>query len=128
LGDRLKQVDQEVRTMLGGKRKLWAIGGAALVAAVLAGSAGAVIATGGDDDQPLTGETLDKATQAALEHTGGGTVVETEAGDDGTAYGVEVRLDDGSVVEVNLDEDFNVIGEEVDDDGSEGEEGPDEDD
>jgi hypothetical protein len=49
-------------------------------------------------------------------------VVETEIGDDGAAYGVEVRLDDGSVVEVNLDAEFNVIGSEADDDGAEGEE------
>jgi hypothetical protein len=42
--------------------------------------------------------------------------VETEVGDDGAAYGVEVRKSDGSVVEVNLDEEFNVIGSERDDD------------
>lgn len=47
-----------------------------------------------------------------------GEVIETETGDDGAAYGVEVRKDDGSVVEVNLDESFEVIGTEADDDGS----------
>ena len=68
-----------------------------------AGCAGVAIATGaGDTDQPLTGSTLDRARAAALEFTGGGTVTETEAGDDGAAYGVEVRLDDGRVVEVRL--------------------------
>jgi hypothetical protein len=36
----------------------------------------------------------------------------------GAAYGVEVRLDDGRQVEVNLDADFNVIGQEADDDGT----------
>jgi len=60
---------------------------------------------------------------AALEHTGGGTVVETEAGDDGAAYGVEIRLEDGRVVEVNLDQDFNVIGDEADDDGANDQDG-----
>ena len=65
----------------------------------------------------MTGATLDRATDAALEHTGEGTVVETEAGDGDAAYGVEVRMDDGSEVEVELDEDFNVIGTEQDDDG-----------
>ncbi len=91
----------------------------AVAVVALAGlSAGiAVATTGGGDDQPLTGEALDKATAAALAHTGGGTVVETEAGDDGAAYGVEIRLDDGSVVEVNLDESFDVIGQEADEDG-----------
>lgn len=98
------------------KRKL-ILSGAAL-AAVLAGGAGISYATaGGDDDVPLTGATLDQATSAALDATGGGTVTETEQGDDGAAYSVEVRLDDGSQVEVNLDADFAVIGQEPDDDG-----------
>ena len=81
------------------------------------GTGAAVAATSGDDEEPLTGSNLDKATAAALEETGGGTVVETEGGDDGAAYSVEVRLDDGSQVEVNLDKNFNVIGNEADDDG-----------
>lgn len=85
-----------------------------IVAVVTAGVA--IAAGGGDDDQPLTGSTRDRAVNAALEYTGGGTVEETEAGDDGAAYGVEIRLDDGRQVEVNLDEDFNVIGQEDDDD------------
>ena len=91
---------------------------AALVLVVGAISAGFAIAAGGDDDKPLTGSNLQKATAAALAHTGGGTVVETEVGDDGAAYGVEVRLDDGRVVEVNLDESFDVIGQANDDDGA----------
>jgi uncharacterized membrane protein YkoI len=61
---------------------------------------------------------LEKATAAALRHTGGGTVIETEAGDDGAAYGVEIRLDDGRVVEIGLDANFEIIGQESDDDGS----------
>ncbi len=69
-----------------------------------------------DSDTPLTGTDLDQAVAAALEHTGGGDVTETEVGDDGAAYGVEIRLSDGSQVEVNLDADFNVIGSEADDD------------
>jgi uncharacterized membrane protein YkoI len=101
---------------------------AALVLAVGAISAGFAIAAGGDDDKPLTGSNLQKATAAALVHTGGGTVVETEVGDDGAAYGVEVRLDDGRVVEVNLDENFDVVGQENDDDGAgDRDDGPDDD-
>lgn len=46
-------------------------------------------------------------------------MVETEIGDDGSAYGVEIRLDDGRVVEVNLTADFQIIGSEGDDDASE---------
>ena len=94
-----------------------ALGGLSAGIAVAAGA-------GGGDDAPITGSALDRATAAALQHTGGGTVVETEVGDDGAAYGVEVRLDDGSVVEVSLDENFKVIGNEADDDGAGGEVGP----
>ena len=104
---------------------------AVIVAAVVAIAAvlgGIAIAGGvGDDDEPLTGSTLEQATAAALEHTGGGTVVETETGDDGAAYGVEIRLADGRVVEVELDEDFDVIGEEADDDGPNDRDGPNDD-
>lgn len=49
--------------------------------------------------------------------TGGGTVTETEVGDDGSAYEVEIRRADGSQVEVQLDADFTVIASERDDDG-----------
>ena len=99
------------------------IGGA--TALVLTGSAvGVSLATGGDDgsDAPLTGSDLDRATAAAIAHTGGGEILETEVGDDGAAYGVEIRLPDGSVVEVALDDTFHVIGQASDDDGS-GEDG-----
>ena len=68
-----------------------------------------------DLDVPLTGATFDQATAAALEHTNGGEVTETEVGDDGAAYGVEIRLADGTELEVNLDADFTVIGSEIDD-------------
>jgi uncharacterized membrane protein YkoI len=95
------------------------IGAGIAALAALAGG-GAAWATGatGDDDQPLTGSALERATSAALAHTGGGTVVETEAGDDGAAYGVEVRLADGRVVEVALDESFTVVGSAADEDGA----------
>ena len=107
------------------KRKLIMTGGVVLAIGAL--SAGIAIAAGGGNEKPLTGSTLDQARAAALEHTGGGTVTETETGDDGAAYGVEIRLDDGSQVEVNLDENFNVIGQDVDDDGANDKEGPDDD-
>jgi hypothetical protein len=97
------------------KRKL--IVAVVAVLALLGAGTGVVLASAGDDDAPLQGTTLDRATSAALRHVGGGTVVETEIGDDGAAYGVEIRKDDGSVVEVNLDENFKVIGAESDDDG-----------
>jgi len=91
---------------------------AAGVVAVVALTAGIGVAASNDDDQPLTGSTYDRAAAVALEHTGAGEVTETEIGDDGAAYEVEVRLDDGSQVEVQLDDNFAVIGSENDDDGS----------
>ena len=96
--------------------------GAALVLVVAAAAAGIAIAAGGDDEQPLTGSTYDRATAAALRHTGGGKVTETETGDDGAAYSVEVRLANGRQVEVQLDANFKVLGREADDDGAADEE------
>ncbi|HEY5640037.1 MAG TPA: PepSY domain-containing protein [Dehalococcoidia bacterium] len=72
-------------------------------------------ALGGDSDEPITGPALQQASDAALEHTGGGVVSETEVGDEDSYYEVEVTLDDGSQVDVQLDEDFNVVGEEAED-------------
>jgi hypothetical protein len=91
-----------------------------LIAGVAAGAllavGGAAWATSGGGEAPLSGEARAKAVEAALAEVGGGTVVETEAGDDGAAYGVEIRRADGSVVEVSLDKSFAVIGSEGDDD------------
>jgi hypothetical protein len=100
-------------------RKKWIVGGT-LALVVVGGTTGFAIANAGDDDQPLTGSALDQATAAALDYTGGGTVIETEVGDDGAAYGVEIQLEDGRVVEVALDSSFDVIGDEADDDGADG--------
>jgi uncharacterized membrane protein YkoI len=109
-------------------RTKWLTGAAVAVVLIGGGTGVAVAATSGEDEEPLTGSTLDRAVDAALEETGGGTVVETEAGDDGAAYSVEVRLDDGSQVEVNLDQDFTVVGNEADDDGPNDDEGENDDD
>lgn len=105
------------------KRKRWLLAGAVALVLV-AGSIGIGLAKGGDDDgageatdsdQPLTGTDRDRAAAAALEAVGGGTVTEVEIGDDGAAYGVEIRAEDGSQVEVMLDAAFAVIGTEGDD-------------
>lgn len=69
-----------------------------------------------DSDAPLGGSDLERAVAAALEHTGGGEVIETEIGDDGAAYAVEIRTAEGNQVEVDLDERFHVIGSARDDD------------
>ena len=80
-------------------------GGAA--AAVILGGASYAVAGGADDDAsdtPISGSALDQATAAALDHTGEGRVTETEVGDEESYYEVEVTLDDGSQVDVQLDE------------------------
>ena len=41
-------------------------------------------------------------------------VTDTEVGDEDSYYEVEVTLDDGSQVDVQLDEGFNVVGGETD--------------
>ncbi len=89
------------------------------VAAVLVAGTGAGIAaaSGGDDSEgPITGQALDRAGAAALEETGGGRVTETEVGDEDSYYEVEVTLDDGSQVDVQLDASFQVVGSSADED------------
>jgi uncharacterized membrane protein YkoI len=95
---------------------------AGAVAALVLGGGGVAAATvaGGDDDatdRPIPGDALDRASEAALEHTGEGEVTETEVGDEESYYEVEVTLDDGSQVDVQLNRDFEVVGSEGEDDG-----------
>jgi uncharacterized membrane protein YkoI len=70
-----------------------------------------------DDDGPdraLTGAALQRASDAALEHTGGGRVTDTE--DDGRYYEVEVTRADGRETDVYLNREFKVVGVDRDDD------------
>ncbi len=95
----------------------------AIVLAVAAISSGFAVGAGGrDDDKPIEGPALAEASAAALAHIGEGRVTETEVGDEEGFYEVEVTLSDGSQVDVHLDRDFAVLGDESDD------EAPDDDD
>jgi uncharacterized membrane protein YkoI len=97
------------------KRSKILIAGIAALA-VAAGGVGVAVAGGGDDaEAPIRGDALDKASAAALEHTGDGRVTETEVGDEESYYEVEVTRDDGSQVDVQLDRSFDVVGGEADD-------------
>ena len=98
--------------------KVGAIAAAAIAALALGGAAIAGAAGGDDDktDKPITGQALDHAKAAALDHTGGGKVTETEAGDEEGAYEVEVTRADGSQVDVHLDKGFNVLSQVSDND------------
>ena len=95
--------------------------GAAVVALSAAGT-GAALSSNHDDDDgadvPITGMELERASAAALESTGGGTVTETEVGDEESYYEVEVTQADGTQVDVQLDEQFNVVDVTPDDDGA----------
>jgi uncharacterized membrane protein YkoI len=94
-----------------------AIATTALAGGAVAGTAGFAAAGCADDDAteaPITGTALEKATAAALEHTGGGTVTGTEVGDEESLYEVEVTSDNGGQVDVQLDEAFNVVSSEGD--------------
>ncbi|MBA3252139.1 MAG: PepSY domain-containing protein [Geodermatophilaceae bacterium] len=84
-----------------------------------AGGTGIATAAGGDDDDAsgtaITGDALQQASSAALEFTGEGRVSGTEVGDEESYYEVEVTLDDGSQVDVQLDEGFTVVSSEAED-------------
>ena len=85
-----------------------------LVAVGAIAGTGAAVASGDDADVPITGDALAQASDAALLHTGGGVVTETEVGDEESYYEVEVTMDDGRQIDVQLDEAFIVVGDEVD--------------
>ena len=109
------------------KRSTWVVSGV-LAVGLLGGGAGIALAAAGPStdnggDKQITGAALDKATKAALDYTGGGTVTGTEAGDEESAYEVEVTLPDGSQVDVQLDSGFKVVGSK--EDGRDDEQGDD---
>src|SRR4051794_38638745 len=85
-------------------------------AAIVVGGASVAVASAGSDadstegpDVPITGEALQRASDAALAETGGGRVTGSEVGDEESYYEVEVTLVDGRQVDVQLDEDFQVV-------------------
>jgi hypothetical protein len=100
------------------KHVIIAAGVALSGAALAAGIGGAVVASGQSDDDggdvPITGDALATASQVALDHVGEGRVTATEEGDEDSYYEVEVRLDNGHEIDVQLDREFNVVGSETD--------------
>jgi hypothetical protein len=91
-------------------------------AALAAGGVGIAQAVSGDEEQ-VTGTAAEQAKRAALAAAGGGTVLEVERqdGDGGGVYEVEVRLQDGSQVEIHLDGSYKPVGRVADDDSGSGE-------
>jgi uncharacterized membrane protein YkoI len=96
------------------RTKLIVVGASAL--ALAAGGAGIAGATGGGDDneRPISGKSLDRASAAALEATGGGTVTETEVSDEESYYEVEVTRPNGDQTDVQLDREFKPVGQSAD--------------
>jgi len=96
------------------KKTIW-ITGAAVATVLVVGGAGLAIADPFDgsfgNDGPLTGDTLDRASTAALDAVGSGTVTDSDLGDDddAQAYEIEVTLADGTDVDVALDDTFGVL-------------------
>ncbi|MDQ3627522.1 MAG: hypothetical protein M3419_01640 [Actinomycetota bacterium] len=101
----------------------------AVAAGVLVlGGVGVSAVMASDGSGSATDTERDRAEQVGLEHIGEGSVTGFEAGDEEGAYEVEVTRDDGSEVDVHLDESFTVISSE--DESTEGadDDGPGEDD
>jgi uncharacterized membrane protein YkoI len=101
------------------KRKGVMIAAGAIVAMAGGGAAIAGAAGSGDredrgPDRAIAGSALERASQAALQATGGGKVTETEQGDEESYYEVEVTKADGSQVDVQLDRSFDVVGSKTD--------------
>jgi uncharacterized membrane protein YkoI len=94
-------------------RKRTIVAGVVLGAAVAATAGGIAVAGGGDDgpaSHDYTQEQADRAEQAALAATGGGTVNSVESdSENGATYEVEVTKPDGNTVDVRLDDSFRVV-------------------
>jgi uncharacterized membrane protein YkoI len=95
------------------RRVVVVVGAVATLALV---GAGAAIASSGDDtpDHSIQGPALKQASEAALAKTGEGHVTGTEVNDEESYYEVEVTLDDGSQVDVQLDRNFRVVSADPD--------------
>jgi uncharacterized membrane protein YkoI len=101
-------------------RKRVIVAGAGLAAAAAVTVGGIAVAGDGDDgpaSHQYTPEQAEQAKRAALEATGGGTAnsVETDS-EDGATYEVEVTDPEGRTVDVRLDESFEVVVIEGDED------------
>jgi hypothetical protein len=91
--------------------RIWVVAAGTVVFALIGGpsvmTAGGGGSSGGGPSVSI-GD-LARAAEAALEETGGGRVTEREAGDQQSAYEIEVTLDDGRHLDVQVDESFTVV-------------------
>ncbi|MGZ8737393.1 MAG: PepSY domain-containing protein [Nocardioides sp.] len=99
------------------KQRIAAVTGVVLAAVAAAG--GVAVATGDDGDVTVQGPEADRATEAALAATGGGTANSVERdSENGATWEVEVTREDGTTVDVRLDENYGVVVIEGDGDES----------
>ena len=96
------------------RRRVAVVAGALAVVAVI--GTGVAIASNDDDatDRSIQGQALKRASEAALAETGQGHVTGTEVNDEDSYYEVEVTLDNGSQVDVQLDRSFHVVSSDAD--------------
>jgi len=88
----------------------------AAVTAVAAVSVGGLLWTSAANADVPSGD-RDRVAAAAVKAVGSGTAVDVETSDDaGQAYEVEVRKDDGTEVDVALDQNLNVVTQAADTD------------
>lgn len=68
-----------------------------------------------EQEVPIMGTELEKASEIALTYIGEGRVTDTEIGDEEGYYEVEITLNNGNEVDVHLDKDFKVLNTEYED-------------
>lgn len=92
------------------KRVIAGIGAAAVAAAVTGGAVAFASNNGNDSEGGVTGAQADRAIQAALKATGGGTANAVERDTEGGGvWEVEVRKPDGAIVDVRLDANYALV-------------------
>jgi hypothetical protein len=93
------------------KQRIATATGIALAAVATAGGVAVASGDGGDDgDVTVTGTDADAATKAALGLTHGGTANSVERdSENGATWEVEVTREDGTTVDVRLDEHLDLV-------------------
>jgi hypothetical protein len=91
-------------------RKRWALAAGAAAFAAVGTVGGVAVATNDDGEVGVSGPEADRAGQAALDATGGGTLNAVEGDNEtGATWEVEVTKPNGDTVDVRLDTDFHLM-------------------
>jgi len=68
-----------------------------------------------ETEMSIIGNSLEKASAAALAYIGEGRVTDSEIADEEGYYEIEITLDNSNEIDVHLDENFNVLSTEYED-------------